>query len=278
MVLARASLILLLLSCESTLLEIDVKDAPADTGAAFTDKDGDGFGLEDDCNDSDALIHPGAEEVCDDRDNDCDGTIDQDASDASLWYLDQDGDGFGNTNSSSLACEQPSDHVEIGGDCNDSNPEVNPDEEETCDGLDNDCSGETDEDVCADCLHYRYKSHTYQLCPSELSWTKARDACEAWGYALTTIDNESEDEVMREWIVDNDFGSTWIGYNDRGEGNEDDFSWVGADGTDYEGWANGEPNDAGSGEDCVERRSAFDWKWNDLPCGADLSFVCEGDF
>jgi hypothetical protein len=278
MVLMRTSLILLLCSCEPTLLELNAKDASEETGDYFTDKDGDGFGLEDDCNDSDPLIHPEAEEVCDNRDNDCDGTIDQDASDASLWYQDQDGDGFGNGSSSSLACEQPSDHVEIGGDCDDNNSEINPDGEEVCDGLDNDCSGETDEDVCVDCLHYSYKSHTYQLCPSKLSWTEARDVCESWGYALSTIDNENEDEVMREWIIDNDFGSTWIGYNDRGESNEDDFSWVGAEGTDYEGWANGEPNDQGGDEDCVERRKGFDWQWNDLPCGATLAFVCEGNF
>jgi len=41
------------------------------------DLDGDGWSVPDDCDDGDASVHPGADEVCDGVDNNCDGTIDE---------------------------------------------------------------------------------------------------------------------------------------------------------------------------------------------------------
>ena len=48
-----------------------------------------------DCDDSDPAMHPGAIELCDGVDNNCDGIIDDDATDQSIFYRDRDGDGFG---------------------------------------------------------------------------------------------------------------------------------------------------------------------------------------
>ena len=57
------------------------------------DADGDGYLGEEDCDDSDALINIGAVEVCDGRDNDCNGEIDEGV--LNLYYIDDDGDGYG---------------------------------------------------------------------------------------------------------------------------------------------------------------------------------------
>lgn len=80
-------------------------------------------------------------------DDDCDGEVDEaDADDAQIYYEDYDGDGFGNINSTRSACTQPPGFVNQYGDCWLTNPQVNPNATEVCDGYDNDCDGEIDED------------------------------------------------------------------------------------------------------------------------------------
>ena len=53
-------------------------------------------------------------------DNDCDGTTDLNATDATTWYEDADGDGSGADDSTVVACNAPSGYVATGGDCDDS--------------------------------------------------------------------------------------------------------------------------------------------------------------
>lgn len=63
------------------------------------------------------------------------------------YYQDADTDGFGNLAQPILACSQPPGYVSNSTDCNDLNAAVNPDATEVCDGIDNDCDGQTDEGV-----------------------------------------------------------------------------------------------------------------------------------
>ena len=136
------------------------------------DHDGDGWNpFQGDCDDSDANIHPSAEERCDTVDNDCDGNIDE--------GFDFDLDGYMGDVSCPppLDCddyhdtvypgapEEPYDGVDQdcdgedlddvdgdgfsggseGDDCNDDDPSVHPEKPEDCaDGVDNDCDGQAD--------------------------------------------------------------------------------------------------------------------------------------
>ncbi len=117
----------------------------ADGGA--TDEDGDGFAVDVDCDDTNDAINPDADEVCDGVDNDCDALVD--AEDDSITglstvYVDGDGDSFGDEGVSSEACEAGAGFALVGGDCDDANSAINPDADEVCDGVDNDCSGDAD--------------------------------------------------------------------------------------------------------------------------------------
>ena len=106
-----------------------------------------------DCNDNDETINPASTERCDSIDNDCDEDVDEDdASDASDWYTDLDGDGYGDPNSTRQACDLPTGMVADRTDCDDSDPDSYPGAREFCDGADNDCDGTFDPDTSDDAL------------------------------------------------------------------------------------------------------------------------------
>ena len=98
-----------------------------------------------DCDDAEGSTHPGADETCDGADDDCDGLIDEDGTDATTWYADTDGDGYGDASVAVASCGQPTGYVADDTDCDDTDATVNPDAAEVCDGLDQDCDGSVDE-------------------------------------------------------------------------------------------------------------------------------------
>ncbi len=139
-----------------------IDDSPLDGTRWFTDADGDGFGApldvevhceappgfvdnNDDCNPEVATINPGADEVCNGFDDNCDDVVDIDAVDAPVWYRDADGDGFGDTSVTETTCVVPIGFVDNEDDCDDSDPVISPDEDELCDDVDNDCNGLVDD-------------------------------------------------------------------------------------------------------------------------------------
>lgn len=156
-------------------------DAACATSTYYPDTDGDGFGdtakavdmcsapvgyiaKGGDCRDADKKSYPGAPEVCDTFDNNCDGLID-DADPKLLldnvktFYKDNDGDGFGGT-STKIGCTAPAGYVATNTDCNDNSAAVNPSALELCDSFDNDCDQLID---IADPSLDPASKHTYYL-------------------------------------------------------------------------------------------------------------------
>ena len=103
-----------------------------------------------DCDDLESYAHPDMTEVCDGIDNDCDGGIDTGALDSQEYFTDNDGDGFGDSSQSTFSCTQPSNSTLVDGDCDDTQSTVHPQNFEICDGLDNNCDGSTDENTAVD--------------------------------------------------------------------------------------------------------------------------------
>jgi hypothetical protein len=98
-----------------------------------------------DCDDADAAINPDATEVCNDLDDDCDGAVDEGATDASTWYADADADGYGDASTPTTACDQPTGSIADATDCDDADAAINPDATEVCNDLDDDCDGAVDD-------------------------------------------------------------------------------------------------------------------------------------
>jgi len=147
---ALLSLVLgpLLLSVAACRTASDGKqgEPEVDTGAldGSQDADGDGYTADEDCDDGDASVNSGAVEVCDGVDNDCDGEVDEEVTDT--FYSDADGDGYGDPSAAVDACSAPEGTVTSATDCDDSDASIYPSARDVCDGLDNDCDGEIDEE------------------------------------------------------------------------------------------------------------------------------------
>ena len=135
---------LVLPACRTTDKVTDTGDL---TGAVDLDADGDGYPASEDCDDADAAVNPGATEVCDGVDNNCVDGVDEGVT--SSWYVDADGDGFGDAAAVTEACDQPPGAVPTGTDCDDTDASVYPSATEICDGVDNNCDGQADEGLAS---------------------------------------------------------------------------------------------------------------------------------
>jgi hypothetical protein len=132
----------------------------------YLDNDDDGYPADQDCDDENANVHPGAAEVCNEIDDDCDGSVDEGCT---IYYRDADGDGYGKTNESIPATSPIPGYVATSGDCNDNNAYVHPGATEICNGIDDDCDGDSDEgctlwywDEDGDTFGVANNSSTYQ--------------------------------------------------------------------------------------------------------------------
>jgi len=108
-----------------------------------------------DCDDQDAQVNPSMPEICsNNKDDNCNGQTDEERTSGqcgidgyTLYYYDGDGDTYGVTGNTKCLCSPSGKYnVTRAGDCNDNHPHINPGTTEKCDGIDNDCNGQTDEE------------------------------------------------------------------------------------------------------------------------------------
>ena len=203
--------------CDGTADEDDAVDAPR----WYADADGDSFGdaatsvvtcaappdyiaNNTDCDDTNAGHSPDAVELCDGDDDDCDGAIDEDdAVDALTWYIDVDGDLFGDATVAVSACAEPLGYVADATDCDDGDAATYPGASEACDADDDDCDGRTDNDAPCDfpvefnddaaCTSYgnAYIFVNWTYSDPEI-WTDAVAYCQSFGYEPLVVDDVCE--------------------------------------------------------------------------------------
>jgi large repetitive protein len=216
--------LLILLGCAETN-----KPETGDIGdeSVLTDGDADGYSSEEDCDDSDATINPGSDELCDGYDNNCDGQVDEGV--LTTYYADADGDGFGWPEDTLEDCELPDGYIGNGSDCDDSDPNSYPSAEEVCDGLDNDCDGEIDdglevvfyEDLDLDGIG---SDVTVEECEVREGLSTLTGDCDDESDAVSPLLAEICDGVDNDCNGETDEGTTTTYYQDLDEdgfGNDD---------------------------------------------------------
>ncbi len=208
-------LLLALLACRTPDKPADSAPPADDTGPVITDADGDGYPDDEDCDDADASIHPGAEETCDGVDNDCDEQVDEGL--LLSWYLDADGDGYGDPDGQGEGCERPDGVAELGDDCDDSDDAVHPGAAERCNGIDDDCDGEVDEELQelwyadSDGDGWGNDGVTLDSCDPGAGWVASPGDCDDSSASVNPdaeeLCNDRDDDC--DGAVDEDLESTW---------------------------------------------------------------------
>ena len=145
--------------CSSAFFDFTLNEPPGTS--FFYDGDGDSYGRNNeftsactapagftvnnnDCNDANPSIHPGATELCNSIDDDCDNSVDEGFTLQTL-YFDNDSDGYGSPPSQTF-CTAPEHWVTTGTDCNNNNPAIHPGAVEICsNSADDNCNGQFDE-------------------------------------------------------------------------------------------------------------------------------------
>ena len=215
-----------------------IPDDGISTTRYFQDADQDGYGASEpvidgcsqpdgyvlynsDCDDSNVIVYPGALELCDEQDNDCDGSVDEGVS--TTYYVDNDEDGYGDIGKQIDDCSAPTGYVSVGWDCNDNDMFIYPGATETCDGLDNDCDDVADDGLeviyhqDADGDGYGNASQSVQVCTQPASYVLDNTDCNDTDASMhpnteeicNTIDDNCDgfiDEGLEEtlWYPDED--------------------------------------------------------------------------
>lgn len=154
----------------------------------YRDADGDGYGAvadstqacsapagyvadNTDCDDANAAIHPGAAEICNSTDDNCDSQLDEGVK--STFYRDADGDGYGTAADSTQACSAPPGYVTNNADCNDANVAIRPGAAEVCNEVDDDCDGQIDEGLTCQVPRYSRRRLARTATDSPTSMTRS---------------------------------------------------------------------------------------------------------
>ena len=234
-------------------------------------------------------------EICNGEDDDCNGSVDDNATDAPNWYPDADGDGYGDSSTSVLSCAPPTGYVAEdkatgdNADCDDTDDDAYPGATETWyDGVDADCDDASDYDQDGD--GHDHDAFGGDDCDDE-------DATVHPGQSEVWYDDVDQDcSGGSDYDQDGDEHDSWEHDGDDCDDVADDIHpgadeiWYDGvdqdcDGrSDYDQDYDGHDSDAHSGDDCDDAVATIypgaidDWYDGiDADCAGDSDYDQDGD-
>ena len=113
------------------------------------------------------------------------------------------------------------------------------------------------------------------------TWDAAENFCQAQESHLASVPSSTVREYILNSMKRKNIPKVWLGGNDKGR--EGTWTWTDCSFFGFTSWANGEPNNAGGNEDCLEM--VLNWAyhshelgegmWNDKDCTIyQLQFLC----
>ncbi len=168
--------------------------------------------------------------------------------------IDRDGDGYG--------CM----------DCNDKVPEIHPGAKETCNNIDNDCSGLADDAAACPCPSHDIGGQIFYFCDLAMTWAEAADHCAAQNLELARIESVEQSKAVYKQARKYNKERWWIGLSDRAK--EDRFVWRDGSPGEFTFWARGEPDNDACNQDCVAIKEGGKGRWHDTHCGQMRPFLC----
>ncbi len=168
--------------------------------------------------------------------------------------LDRDGDSYGCT------------------DCNDANASVHPGSNESCNAIDDDCSGLADDAAECSCEIATIDGTDYHFCALPMPWTEADQLCREKGLSLVRVDSKRLSRALYRNASRIDEQRWWIGYSDAQT--EGDFRWRDGARGSFTYWSKHQPDNGSCNEDCAALRSKANGRWHDTHCNQHRPFIC----
>uniref|UniRef100_UPI0021D45C4B putative metal-binding motif-containing protein n=1 Tax=Aestuariivivens sediminicola TaxID=2913560 RepID=UPI0021D45C4B len=239
---------------------------------SITDVDGDGYSSPGgDCDDTDNTVFPGAPEICDGKDNDCDGLTDDEDPDVTglnTYYRDSDSDGYGDAGDTVQACSAPLGYVSNDMDCDDSNPGINPGEVEVPgNDVDENCDGnylryvDTDGDGYGTTATVSSSSST-----PDIGESNTNDDCDDENAA---INPGATEEAGND--IDENCDGAYLRYEDA------DGDGYGSTATVSSSTSTPDTNESNNSLDCDDTNAAINPDATELP-GNDIDENCDGNY
>ena len=103
----------------------------------------------------------------------------------------------------------------------------------------------------------------------EKNWDDAEDFCKQEGGNLASITSKAIKDYVTEGLKTKGLDKVWVGGTDKEE--EGVWKWSDNRPFEFKSWADGEPNNANNGENCMDMKSNG---WNDDSCQNEVKFLC----